>query len=200
MSARQAFFNQAAQNWDKKFATPQLCAFLEQFVPLFGLSAGQHILVVGTGTGILIPFLHQAVGAKGRITAIDYAQKMVDICKTKHGHLPNVSVLVANAEKLQFPQAAFDAVVCFGIFPHLNNKNAALNKFRRILKHGGKLIIAHALSSAEVRNHHQSAPKAVASDVLPTETEMQTLLRQAGFTRIEIVDEPGSYLCTSIKS
>ena len=200
MSARQAFFNQAAQNWDEKFATPQLYAFLKKFVPLFGLSIGQHVLDVGTGTGILIPFLHQAVGAEGHITALDYAQKMVDICKTKHGHLPNVSILVGNAENLQFPEATFDAVVCFGVFPHLADKDVALNQFHRILKHKGKLVIAHALSSAEVRNHHQSAPKVVASDVLPTEAVMQTLLRQAGFTRIEIVDEPGSYLCTSIKS
>ena len=77
MSARQAFFNQAAQNWDKEFGNPKLHAFLEQFVPSFGLSAGQHVLDVGTGTGILIPFLHKALGAKGHITAIDYAPNMV---------------------------------------------------------------------------------------------------------------------------
>ena len=115
MSARQAFFNQAAQNWDKEFDNPQLHAFLEQFVPSFGLSAGQHVLDVGTGTGILIPFLHKALGSKGHITAIDYAQNMVDICKTKYAHLPNVSIMVADAEKLQFPDESFDAVTCFGL-------------------------------------------------------------------------------------
>jgi len=85
------------------------------------------------------------------------------------------------------------------LFPHLDNKKAALNQFHRVLKSKGKLIIAHALSSTEIKSHHQSAPQAVASDVLPTETEMRKLLQQAGFTGIQIVDKQGSYLCTSTK-
>jgi len=199
MSKRQAYFNQAAENWDKEFDNPRLQAFLEQFVPSFGLLPGQRVLDVGTGTGILIPFLHRALGSKGHITAIDYAQNMVDICRIKHAHLSNVSVIVANSENLQFPDASFDAITCFGLFPHLDNKKATLNQFHRVLKSRGKLIIAHALSSAEIRSHHTNAPPAVANDVLPTETEMRKLLQQAGFTEIQIVDKQGSYLCTSTK-
>jgi ubiquinone/menaquinone biosynthesis C-methylase UbiE len=198
MRKRQTFFNQAAKNWDKNYNNPKLQAFLGQFVPSFGLLAGQNVLDVGTGTGILIPVLHEAVGSKGQITAIDYAQGMVDICKTKYAHLPNVSIIVANAENLQFPEAAFDAVVCFGVFPHLDNKKVTLHQFHRVLKSKGKLIIAHALSSSEVRRHHQNA-SAVANDLLPNKTEMQKLLTQSGFTGIQIVDKQGSYLCTSTK-
>jgi ubiquinone/menaquinone biosynthesis C-methylase UbiE len=198
MRKRQNFFNQLAQNWDKAYNNSELHCFLEQFVPAFGLLAGQHIQDVGTGTGILIPFLHKVVGSNGHITAIDYAQNMVDICKTKYSHLSNVSIMVANAERLQFPDNSFDAVICFGVFPHLDNKKVALNQFHRVLKSKGNLIIGHALSRSEVRRHHQNAPE-VANDVLPTEKEMQKLLRNAGFTGIQIVDEQGRYLCTSRK-
>jgi len=159
MSARQKFFNQAAQNWDKEFSTPQLHTFLKQFVPSFGLSAGQHVLDVGTGTGILIPFLHNAVGSKGHIAAIDYAPNMADICKAKYAYLSNVSIIIADAEKLEFPDESFDAVTCFGLFPHLDNKKAALTQFHRVLKSQGTLVIGHALSSTEIRRHHQRAPR-----------------------------------------
>jgi ubiquinone/menaquinone biosynthesis C-methylase UbiE len=199
MSKRQKLFNQAAENWDKEYDNPKLRAFLCLFVPSFGLLAGESVLDVGTGTGVLIPFLRRAVGSKGHITAIDYAQGMVEICKTKYAHLPNVLIMVANAEDLQFPDASFNAVVCFGVFPHLDNKEAALKQFHRVLKPKGRLIVAHALSSSEVKKHHQSAPPAVAHDVLPTETEMRKLLQQAGFTGIQIDDKQGSYLCTSTK-
>ena len=199
MSKRQELFNQAAKNWDKEYNNPKLQTFLERFGPSFGLLAGQDVLDVGTGTGVLIPFLHKAVGSKGHITAIDYAQGMVDICKAKCAHLSNVSVMVANAENLQFPDKSFDAVTCFGLFPHLDNKIATLNQFHRVLKPKGRLIIAHALSSAEVKKHHQNAPPVIANDVLPNETEMRKLLQQAGFTGTQIVDKHGRYLCISTK-
>ncbi len=199
MRKRQTFFNEAASNWDNEYNNAALQAFLEPFVPSFGLLAGQSVLDVGTGTGTLIPFLNKVLGSKGYITAVDYAQNMVDICRAKYGHVPNVSIMVASAENLQFPDASFDAITCFGVFPHLDNKIATLNQFHRVLKSKGRLIIAHALSSTEIRSHHQKAPSAVANDVLPSETEMRKLLQQSGFTGIQIVDKPGSYLCTSTK-
>ena len=198
MKKRQAFFNRAAENWDVQYDKPKLRDFLSKFVPSFGILPGQAVLDVGTGTGILIPFLLEAVGSKGHVTAIDYALSMVDICKTKYAHLPNVSVMLSSSEDLHFAEASFDVVTCFGVFPHLDNKKVALKQFHMVLKSKGKLIIAHALSSAEVKSHHQNAP-AVANDLLPSRTEMEKLLQQSGFTGIEIVDKQGSYLCTSIK-
>ena len=200
MTTRQQFFNNTAANWEDQCNNPRLHAFLEQFVPSFGLKAGQNILDAGTGTGILIPFLHKALGSKGHITAIDYAQNMVDICKNRYAHLPNLTVIVANAENLKFPNRTFDAVTCFGLFPHLENKKDALQQFHRVLKPNGKLIIAHALSRKEIRNHHKNAPPEIASDELPEEDVMRRLLHQAGFDNISIVDKTGSYLCTSTKA
>ena len=56
---RKAYFNGAAKDWDERFYTPELAIFLENLVPNFGLETGQDVLDVGTGTGILIPFLLQ---------------------------------------------------------------------------------------------------------------------------------------------
>jgi ubiquinone/menaquinone biosynthesis C-methylase UbiE len=198
MMSRQEFFNDAAVTWDQRYCNKHLTGFLSQLVPVFNLKRGQRILDVGTGTGILIPFLLKAVGPTGHVTAVDYAEKMAEICKSKYGHLPNVDVAVQQVEKLDFPSELFDAVTCFGLFPHLENKEAALRQLNRVLKPGGKLIIAHALSSAEIKTHHRNAP-VVAHDMLPNEQEMRRLLRPAGFTEIRITDKPGCYVCLSTK-
>jgi demethylmenaquinone methyltransferase/2-methoxy-6-polyprenyl-1,4-benzoquinol methylase len=197
--SRQAFFNQLADSWDKRFQTHALTTFLEQLVPAFGLMPGQKVLDVGTGTGILIPFLLQAVGPTGQISAIDYAEKMVKICKSKYAHLQNVTISVKQVETLDFPSQTFDAVTCFGLFPHIENKEEALRQMNRVLKINGKLIIAHALSSAEIKAHH-NASSAVAQDALPEKATMKLLLKHAGFIRIRITDKPGCYLCLSNKS
>ena len=196
---RREFFNEIADTWDKRFQTQKLTKFIEQLVPTFGLLPGQKVLDVGAGTGILIPFLLQAVGPTGQIEAVDYAEKMANICRLKYAHIPNVRVTVQEAEKLDFSSQTFDAVICFGSFPHIENKGEALRQMNRVLKPDGKLVIAHALSSEEIEAHHHNASTAVAHDILPERTSMKQLLKQAGFAGSCIVDKPGCYLCTSDK-
>ena len=198
MSSRREFFNTAAVTWDEQYQNQELTDFLSKLVPTFPLKRGQRVLDVGSGTGILIPFLLEAVGSTGHVTAIDFAEKMVEACKAKYANLPNVNIAVQQVENLDFPPETFDAVTCFGLFPHLENKEKALSQMNRVLKPGGKLIIAHALSSNELRAHHRNAA-VVAHDALPDEAEMKQLLEQTGFTEVQITDKPGSYVCMSTK-
>ncbi|MFP3985594.1 MAG: class I SAM-dependent methyltransferase [Candidatus Bathyarchaeia archaeon] len=197
--SRKTYFNEMAKTWDEQFCTPQLASFLGKLVPQFGLERGQNILDVGTGTGVLIPYLIQAVGPSGSVTAIDYAEKMVQICRSKHSHLKNVTVKLQDVEEDKLPSESFDAVTCFGLFPHLDKRRKALRNMNRALKLGGILIIAHALSSEEIRVHHSSTALSVMNDTLPEKAEIKRLLKRAGFSRIHLEDEHGYYLCMSTK-
>ena len=196
---RKSYFNEAASTWDEKFYTPELAKFLGKLVPNFGLKPGQNILDVGTGTGILIPFLLQAIGPAGSITAIDYAEKMVQTCRSKYSQLKNVTIKLQDVEELDLPPESFDAVICFGLSPHLEDKEQALYHIHRVLKPSGKLIIAHALSRTEIKAHHNSTSSAVVHDVFPEESEMKRLLKSTGFIKISIKDDPGCYLCLSTR-
>jgi ubiquinone/menaquinone biosynthesis C-methylase UbiE len=197
---RKAYFNEQANSWDERFCTPNLSSFLEKLVPQFGLEAGQNILYMGTGTGVLIHYLIRAVGPAGSVTAVDYSEKMVQICRAEHSNFKNVSVKLGDIEKDALTTESFDAVICFGVFPHLENKEKALRNMNDALKLGGKLVIAHALSSEELKAHHNNASSAVLHDALPEKAEMIQLLEQTGFTQISIKDEPGRYLCIAYKA
>lgn len=197
--SRKKYFNEVAKTWDERFYTPNLSSFLEKLVPQFGLEPGQNILDVGTGTGVLIPYLIEAVGPTGSVTAIDYSEKMIQMCKTKYSHLENVTANLKDIEEDAFPAESFDAVICFGVFPHLENKEKALLNMNHTLRRGGILIIAHALSSEELKRHHNSASSCVTKDMLPKEAAMTQLLKQTGFVGSRIRDEPRCYLCVARK-
>jgi ubiquinone/menaquinone biosynthesis C-methylase UbiE len=194
------YFDNAASTWDEKFCKPTLSSFLEKLVPQFGIEAGQTVLDVGTGTGVLIPHLIKAVGPSGSVTALDFSEKMVQICSRKHSHIKNLTIKVGNIEKDAFPPEKFDAVICFGVFPHIENKTKTLQNINNTLKPSGKLVIAHALSSEELKAHHKKVSEHVAHDMMPKKTEMILLLEQTGFAGISIKDEPGCYLCISHKA
>ena len=192
---KKEYFNKMADNWEAQF-TSQEMLFLN-LAPKFGLKEGQRILDVGTGTGILIPFLLKEVGPSGHITAIDYAEKMISTCERKFGSNPNITFKVDDIEASSLPSSHFDAVVCFGLFPHLEHKDQALSQLNRVLRVAGKLIIAHALSSSEIQTRHESLSSIVASDVMPTKRQMKQRLKMAGFGKIQLEDKPALYLCIS---
>lgn len=196
---KRLFFDRISETWDYKFYNEDIAKKLENIVKEMNLTAESIILDVGTGTGNLLkPILSQIKG-KGRIVAIDYSEKMIFSAKRKFSEVKIISFIVTDAHLMPFKNSIFDVVICFGVFPHFDNKEMATKEISRILKRRGRLFIAHALSSKELREHHQRAPE-VSNDFLPEEEEMADLLKEAGFTIKKIVDTTGKYLLEAHKN
>lgn len=187
-----------AADWDERFYTHELKDRLAGIVPLFGIKRGERILDVGSGTGGILPYLLHASGPNSMVHAIDYAEEMVKFAKKKYAHEKRIVFHVCAVEDLPFVDSFFDRIICFGVFPHLADRPRALRELGRVLKGRGGLVIAHALSSQEIKNHHRKA-EPVKYDCLPEEAEMQLLLHNAGFSVLRIIDQPGIYLCDAIK-
>lgn len=195
---RKTFFNEMAASWDERFYTGELLNRLSNIVSEFRVARGERILDVGTGTGGIIPYLLDASAPDGTIHAVDYAPEMIRIAQKKFYGRSRVTFHVTAVESLPFEDLFFDRIICFGAFPHFEDKTTALNEMHRVLKRCGKLIIAHALSSAEIKNHHRKA-EPVKDDCLPEETTMRRLLRDAGFVVTRLLDQPGLYICEGVK-
>ncbi len=99
---------------------------------------GLSILDCGCGPG----FFSIILGREGhRMTAIDYAQGMVEIATNnlrEYGVECKVSQM--DAQNLQFPDETFDIVVSRNILWTLENPRKAYSEWLRVLKPGGKII------------------------------------------------------------
>jgi hypothetical protein len=67
----------------------------------------------------------------------------------------------------------------------------------RVLKPGGKLIIAHQMNREELNRFHGNVDGPVSDDLLPDEKKMKELFKTAGFRDIEIREGPGLYLAAA---
>lgn len=217
MSSPVEFFETRAADWEASCYPPPVRRRLEALIDDFNIQPCSRVLDVGTGPGILLPYLQERVGPEGRIWAFDLAFNMVRQahrktlvtcnppdggCNTQPQHsvpgLPASLVVQADAHHLPFHAGQFDQVICFAAFPHFERPDTALMEMSRVLRDGGSLIIAHLMSRMELAEHH-GTHTAVADDVLPNPENMRRLFDQARLRLDTLVDMPGRYLAKGFK-
>lgn len=114
-------------------------------INLLEIQPTDRILDLGCGTGTLTrniaDRLDAAVG--GQAVGIDAAAKMIQVARDKRS-CPSVWFTPMAAEVLSFENESFDAVVSSLFFHHIDAtlKLSAFKEAYRVLKPGGKLIVA----------------------------------------------------------
>ncbi len=193
----QEYFDQLAPAWDKEL-TPERLKCLGSIVKELGIKPGYHVLDIGSGTGVLLPFLIAELGDEGKIVALDFSTEMLGQAQAKN--FPSI-VGFAQADVLAIPLAdnSVDLAICNSVFPHFNDKVKALEEIARVLRNNGRLVICHTMSRAMVNELHQSIGGIVASDLLPDESQLRGLLKQAGLKITYFEDSPERYLVIADK-
>jgi ubiquinone/menaquinone biosynthesis C-methylase UbiE len=189
------YFNQKATMWDETSSETDVNK-LGRMAERLNIKTGSTVLDVGSGTGVFIPFLLSRVGSKGRLVALDFAEKMLKRARAKD--FKDIEYLHADITSIPVRDEIFDVVVCYSSFPHFQDKPRALAEINRVTKSGGRLLICYTASRAMINQHHRQIP-AVANDIIPDEKEMQLMLSRAGFTDIRIDDSGESYLARARK-
>jgi demethylmenaquinone methyltransferase/2-methoxy-6-polyprenyl-1,4-benzoquinol methylase len=109
---------------------------------------GQRILDLAAGTGASSVAL---AGRGATVVAADFSPGMIAEGKRRHGGIPNLSFVQADATQLPFADDEFDAVtMSFGL-RNVNEPKKALRELLRVTKPAGRLVIcefSHPPSSA----------------------------------------------------
>lgn len=105
------------------------------------LRAGERVLDVGCGPGLLAQSAAAAVGAGGEVCGVDLSASMVALARQRCAQLPWVAFDVADAVALPHPAERFDVVACTQVLEYVPDVDGALDELKRVLRPGGRLAL-----------------------------------------------------------
>jgi ubiquinone/menaquinone biosynthesis C-methylase UbiE len=117
--------------------------FGRETVARLDLRPGACVLDVCSGSGGSALPAAERVGPKGRVIAVDLAERLIALAasKAQSKGLDTIEFRVADMLVLGYPDDAFDAVICvFGVF-FVPDMTGAVRELWRMVRPGGRLAI-----------------------------------------------------------
>lgn len=126
----------------------------DKLIQRSGIKKGMRVLEIGCGSGAFTTFVARAVGAKGKVYALDIQEKMLEQLKNKllkpeNKDIKNIELIHKSAYELPFEDNSLDLVYMITVLPEIPDRNRALKEIKRVLKPGGTLAVTELLSDPD---------------------------------------------------
>ncbi|UXY28466.1 class I SAM-dependent methyltransferase [Streptomyces sp. HUAS TT20] len=123
----------------EEYVAPLMAPFTTALLDAVDLCPGDVVLDLACGTGFAARAAAAQVGPAGRVRGVDVNADMLKVAVAHHPRLyPDIEFTEASADRLPYPDATFDAVVCqqgAQFFPDLT---AALTETARVMRPSGR--------------------------------------------------------------
>jgi Methylase involved in ubiquinone/menaquinone biosynthesis len=184
------YFNSVAFEWDDISSHDEIK--IKKIIEISQVPENSKIVDVGTGTGILINYLLVTYPAK--ITAVDISENMISMAKSKYhdGRVEFAAVDIAD-----YTGDEYDYAFLYSAYPHFQDRNGLFMHIAKLLKAGGKIVIAHSEGREKINDRHK-ANENTSNDILPPAVQTAELMSKY-FAVEKIIDNDEMYYISGIK-
>ncbi len=115
---------------------------------------GERILEIGAGSGYFSKHIASMVGDKGRLIVSDPSLEQLE--EIKELNIKNIEVIQYvqfGSEKVNLEKDKIDGVWAFGSMHHIFQKSKSFENMNRILRKGGRIVIADVFSGSKLAKH-----------------------------------------------
>lgn len=153
--------------------------------------AGERVLDLGCGTGVVARIAANLVGASGGVTGLDFNPSMLAVARSirvEHGSA-EIGWVEGSADDLHFPDAWFDLVTAQQMLQFVPDRVAVIREVRRVLRPGGRLALAvwagpemHPIHRAmdEIIGRHVGQSTILAGMIFSDPDEVRAMIEGAG--------------------
>jgi len=154
------------------------------------LKQGETVLDLGSGGGFDCFLSSQNVGKTGKVIGVDMTPEMVSKARenAEKGGFTNTDFRLGEIEHLPVADATVDVIISNCVINLSPEKEKVFAEAFRVLKPGGRLAISDVVSSVELPEEQKNSLSLYSSCIAGASSidEIDTLLRQAGFSKISI--------------
>ena len=160
---------------------------------LADLKNGETVLDLGAGAGIDVFLAAKKVGERGRVIGVDMTEDMVARGRQlaqEHG-FANVEFRLGDIAHLPVDSATIDVIISNCVINLTPDKLASFTEVYRVLKPGGRILIADLVTAGDLPPDVRASAAAWAdclAGALEKETYLETI-RRAGFAEVTVVSE-----------
>src|SRR5690242_6990872 len=109
------------------------------YLDLLDIKAGERVLDVGCGSGVVTRAIAARVGAPGRVVGLDPSAGLLAVAREIADASdvgPRIEFHAGNAQHLPFPDASFDAAIAVTVLAHMHEGAAAIPELIRVVRPG----------------------------------------------------------------
>lgn len=147
----------ATSDWlEQQSVHPFLLDVAARSLDRLALAEGEAVLELGCGTGVFLLRLEALVGPTGRVVGLDHAPAFLAQARerlAKAGRAESVELVEADAHHLPFDDATFDVAHVERVFMHLDDPAGALRELQRVVRPGGRVVVAEVFAQAATTDH-----------------------------------------------
>ncbi|WP_236573528.1 class I SAM-dependent methyltransferase [Nocardia caishijiensis] len=127
-------------------------ALLTELVTASGVGPGDRVLDIGCGPGKLVRVLGAVTGSAGAAVGVDPSAAAIDDNR-RRDRMPHHRYEQGPAQRLPFEDGEFDVVTSTFVMHHIpeQHRGEALTQMWRVLRPGGRLLLADAAPSPRMR-------------------------------------------------
>lgn len=184
------FFDNIAKEWDNIIEVNE--EKINTLLSKLDIKENERVLDVGTGTGVLIPFIKK-LNKNGYIRGVDLSNGMIEVARKKYKHIPNLDFEIIDVEN-EVIKEKYNKIILYSMFPHLENKTKTIKTLvKKNLSENGKLMIAHSNSREFLNNMHKEKDEAVSeARLMPIDNQVK-LFEDIGLNVVEAFENDQMY-------
>ncbi len=157
-----------------------------EIAEILDLKPGMAVADVGAGTGLFTRLFADAVGAGGKVYAVDVSKDFLDHIADdakSHGQ-PQIATVRGTQNSTNLPAGSVDVVFLCDVYHHLENHEKILASIHQALRPGGMIFLV------EFDRVEGRSTGFVLKHIRATQAEFRQEIKQAGFRPLEIPRAP----------